>query len=973
MPITQDIIRMRQRRRSKINRAPQRGGFGFAIISSITVFIILFGLVGLYSVSTSNLPSIETLPLLLEPPDGLLLNPTMFYDNSGKHIIHTVENPAVEERRYYFINNEDGGKLEKGTFPSSLIQSTIAISDPTFDTNPGYTLRVTSRNSPNTLAQRLVSDLLLWDEAPGVLKSIRERILAAQITHEFGREKIIEWYLNSSDYGNLAYGADAAAQVYFGKPVTDINLMESAILAAVSESPELNPFDSPQTAHSRGNIVIDAMVGQGLITKEIGIEAKSLEIVFKEPLPSMNTLAPSFIKLAWDYLSLSVPFERLDRGGFEIITSLDYDLQNQVKCTAKIHLFRINGEDNNTNLVGNDDCSAANLLPTISLTQDLQYLKNLSANIVVMDPRTGQILAMVGDSSNEEVGRGIQKHPPGTLLTPIVYLTAFTRGYSPASLVWDIPLELPDLSMDMINKGGHYEGPIRLRHALANDYLLPAIRLFSQLGYDNIEKIAHQLGITTISGNTTGGILSGCHGCEMILEGGDVSIVEVVQAYSVFANQGVLVGFPGESDPSQNFQPLHPVSILSVNDTANRSWLTDPESEARPVISNQLAYLMTNILSDEGARWPSMSHPNPLEIGRPTGAKIGTTLKGNDVWTVGFTPQFVVGVWMGTPESEGGREIQPKISSALWHAIIQHAVQGFAPDGWRQPPGITAMDVCDPSGMLPTLQCPNIVSEIFLTGQEPTQPDMLYRTIQVNRETERLATIFTPPELIEERVYMNIPPEAMTWADSVNLEKPPEIYDQIYTPSMDPDIRIDSPIMLDQVNGIVKITGQASGPEFRSYRLQAGEGINPSGWRVIQEESMNPVVDGTLGIWDTSELNGLFAIQLIVLQENQSVETATIQVTIDNRPPDLTIQYPADGQMISQDENETVTFIIQADDNVGLEKLEYYIDDSLVGIQSQSPYALSWRIMVGTHQFSVKAIDTAGNISQVSITISVEK
>jgi len=496
--------------------------------------------------------------------------------------------------------------------------------------------------------------------------------------------------------------------------------------------------------------------------------------------------------------------------------------------------------------------------------------------------------------------------------------------------------------------------------------------LFSQIGYDNIEKIAQQLGITAISGNKDGGILSSCNGCEIILDSGEISIVEAAQAFSVFANQGVLVGLPGKPDPSLNFHQLLPVSILSINDSVKRSWNHDPESEARPVISNQLAYLMTNILSDEGARWPSMNHPNPLEIGRPTGAKIGTTLKGNDVWTVGFTPQFVVSIWMGVPDSEGGTEIHPKISSTLWHAIIQFAVQGSSPDGWYQPPGITAMDVCDPSGLLPTLQCPNIVSEIFLSGQEPTQPDTLYRSIQVNSETERLATIFTPPELIEDRVYMNIPPEALTWADSVSIDKPPEIYDQIYTPIMDPNVRIDSPVMLDHVNGILKITGQASGPEFRSYRLQAGEGINPSGWRVIQEESKNPVINDTLGIWDTSELNGLYAIQLIVLKENQSVDTATIQVTIDNRSPDLTIQFPEDEQIISQDENKTITIVIQADDNVGLEKLEYYINGSLVGTQSQAPYAFSWRTTVGSHQFSVKAIDTAGNESQEKITISVE-
>ena len=271
--------------------------------------------------------------------------------------------------------------------------------------------------------------------------------------------------------------------------------------------------------------------------------------------------------------------------------------------------------------------------------------------------------------------------------------------------------------------------------------------------------------------------------------------------------------------PTEGIQPLLPVLVLNVHDLTNQTWMADPQAETRPVISNQLAYLMTDILSDEAARWPSLNHPNPLEIGRPAGSKMGRTSSGNDIWTVGFTPQLVVGIWMGTPENTSAKEIPQKAASALWHAVIQYAAQDYPADKWLTPPGITTMDVCDPSGMLPTLQCPTIVNEVFLEGQEPTQPDTLYEAYKVNRETERLATVYTPPDLVEERIYMNVPPEASAWAASENLDAPPEIYDLIYLPETRPDVGIEFPEMFQYLKGKVTVKGRASGSGFEILSL----------------------------------------------------------------------------------------------------------------------------------------------------------
>lgn len=970
MPSVTQIIRMRRRRWRKYHDTPiQRSGLGVALI--LCLFFLITSAIGVlsYSRATSHLPPIEIIPTSLEPPNGVLLQPTRFYDRSGTHVIHVVENPAISERSYLSLDGVEFTNTISASPHGNIIKATVSISDPTFFENPGFSVQGIKENTHNTLAQRLVSDLLLWNESPSIWRGFRERLLAAQITNHYGRGKVMEWYLNSRNYGNLVYGLEAAAQVYFDKPAGQLNLIESAILAAVAESPALNPLDSPQTAIDRGHIVIDAMLGQDFITIEEAVAAKSTQVNFREPDEITNPLTPTFNSLVWNHLSKTIPIERVERGGFRIITTLDYELQIQTLCTTEIHLARIRKDDISLGKQEGQLCPASQLLPTLSIVDESIVNDKLVTNIVILEPQSGQILALVGDYLNGTEIQRIEIHYPGTLLSPFVYLTAFTRGFSPGSLVWDIPPEQLDQFSELTDQIDEYVGPVRLRYALANDYLIPAVNLINQIGEENILKTARQLGLNSLNLNSNSTL---CPGCQLILRGGKISVLEAVQAFGVFANQGVLVGQPSEKTLSNEIQPLLPVSVLEVQDASNQVAYPELVTEARPVISNQLAYLMTHILSDEAARWPSLKHPNPLEIGRPAGAKIGKTQMGSDTWTVGFIPQLVVGVWMGLPETAESVDIPVKYSSALWHAVIQYAAQRYPAESWTSPPGVTVMDVCDPSGMLPTLQCPTIVSEVFLTGQEPTQPDILYNVFQVNRETGRLATIFTPPELIEERIYLNIPPEAKTWAERVELDSPPDTYDQIYTPEMNPEVRIDSPGMLDQVMGEVAIRGSASGAGFESYRLQAGEGINPSGWILITEETTRQVENNTLGAWDTTGLNGLYAVQLIVLRQDQSVDTATIQITIDNLPPAINISYPDDGQIFSRTTDSTITFLVDASDNVSLRTVEFYLDGELITTQTQPPFAFPWKSRIGDYTLTLLATDFAGNVSETSISFTVE-
>jgi hypothetical protein len=212
---------------------------------------------------------------------------------------------------------------------------------------------------------------------------------------------------------------------------------------------------------------------------------------------------------------------------------------------------------------------------------------------------------------------------------------------------------------------------------------------------------------------------------------------------------------------------------------------------------------------------------------------------------------------------------------------MQIASQNVPPEDWPLPPDVSVINVCDPSGMLPTSECPNLVSEVFLNGNEPLQADTMYRKFSINRETGLLATVFTLPQLIEERVYLVVPAEARSWAESAGLEIPPDAYDVIQAPPIDPDVNIISPELFAEVSGDVIIRGTAAGEDFLSYRVLVGQGLNPQEWIQIAEGNEAVVID-RLAEWDVSELSGLYAVQVQVVRSDQRVDSAIIQVTISN-------------------------------------------------------------------------------------------
>jgi membrane peptidoglycan carboxypeptidase len=399
MPQAQSIVQRRRARRADERRAGatrlRMGGVGLGIVVSLLLALMILLAALEYANLTSDLPNIEILPALLNPPDGILLQPTRIYDRTGQHLLMTFApgNASDSPRRYLPLNPQNPQHL-----PDFLAQATVAIEQQDFWKSPGYTLN--GWQDPNlhpTIAQELVSDLLLYNEPPSIQRAIRERILATQITAKYGHSQILEWYLNSADYGHYAFGAEAASQFYFGKSAFALTPAEAAVLAATSKSPGLNPFDAPDLALKRGEETIKTMQALGFLSKAQASQALAESPQPLSPSSNRNGVisdgnpAPAFINMAINELDQQFTRERIERGGLNIITTLDYDLQNQAACVTLVYAHRLaNIPDPGT------PCNAAQVLPSLPPGT---VLGEPSASAMITDPVSGQILAAVGETA----------------------------------------------------------------------------------------------------------------------------------------------------------------------------------------------------------------------------------------------------------------------------------------------------------------------------------------------------------------------------------------------------------------------------------------------------------------------------------------------------------------------------------------------------------------------------------------------
>ncbi len=997
--------------RHKNRRYRERSGTRHAVRVMIIVLLAVFSAIaasmvggitavaGAYSYFTRDLPAPEEIEYAEQD-----FETAHIYDRTGQHVIARLIDPTGGERAWVPLDQ----------LPDHLIDATLASEDRTFWDNPGFNPRGIARAAwtnlrgeeiagGSSITQQLIKNVVIekerryvgpegpqWDDYD---RKVTEILLSHRITQMYSKEQILEWYLNTNFYGNLSYGIEAAAQVYFGKSASDLTLAESTTLVAIPQNPRMNPFDNPEPARIRQGVVLDSMVRDGYISAEEADYAKEeqWDLAQVESFERFDMKAPHFAVYVRNQLEgmPEVGPAALYRGGLRVYTTVDLDLHDQAQCAAQTHLRRLSGEDEAQVIQEAlaNGCDAAAFLPPGDPGRAGRDHEVNNASVVVLRPGTGEILAMVGSADfwDESIGGqynvavdGLGRQP-GSSFKPFTYVTLLSQGYNAAHMFLDVRQTFHQRGAEPyvpVNYDRRYHGPQRLRLALARSYNIPAVAAMDMAGLENVLRTAHRMGFNTLDRGIE------YYGLSLTLGGGEVHLLDLSYAFSVFANNGRMYGAPVPPEERRSgFRELNPVAILRVEDREGNVLYQYDQPESDTILSPELAYLMNDILSDRQARWAAMGRPNLMELSddRPVAAKTGTTNDFRDSWIVGYTPQLVTGVWVGNTDNSPMRDV-PGIRGAgpIWHAVMEYALRDESPIPFTRPEGLVTKSVCAVSGKLPTEHCPT-TTELFIPGTEPTERCDIHQTFQVNRETGKLCTIHTPPELCEERTYEVYPPEAETWLASLPEDRLPEIppteYDTIHGPSpQDAEVAIISPESYAYVGGIVPIHGNARGGDFNFYRLVFGRGLSPTEWIQIGPDHGHEVDRGLLENWDTTGLDGLYSVRLQAVGHTGDLRETTIQVTVDNIPPTVHISYPREGSRYRRGQQEWVTINADVQD-YSIDRVEFYAyaggrEAQPPGLQPfavrrLAPFTANWNIdsstSPGSHTFYVIAVDSAGN------------
>lgn len=937
---TQQIILWRQKRRRTERHKPRPWRWLFQLsLSGLAIFMLIFGggvltaaaaAAGVYVYFAQNLPdaaAIET-----EQEDFATVK---IFDRTGQHLLYE----SIDPRPF----RGDRTYLPLSEISPWLAKATVALEDRSFYENPGINLRGLGRafvsnlqgnlvQGASSITQQLVKNVLIPPEERvqrSYTRKIKEAIMAVEVTRRYSKDQILEWYLNYNFYGNAAYGVEAAARIYFDKSAADVTLAEAAMLSALPQYPGLNPIQAPEDAYRRQRKVLDAMAEAGYISQAQAEDAKAYADT--KPLAVRQRANERFEYLDAPHFALYVldelrsKFNTADdpyfiwRNGLQVYTTLDLGLQKKAEQVARAQVEKVREKNNVHN-----------------------------ASVVAVRPTTGEIMAMVGslDYNNKdidgEVNVAISNRQPGSSFKLFTYLTALQQGYTPASMIVDVRTVFPDAEAPYVpeNYDRKYHGPQFLRDALARSYNIPAVWMLSKVGVKNVINTAHKMGISTLRDDY--------YGLALTLGGGEVKLLDMVYAFSVLANNGVMAGQPVIEDrQTEGFRTLDPVSILQVRDKNGLIIYEYKEPKLAQVVSPQVAYVMSNILSDTAARWAAFGRPNDLEIpDRTVAAKTGTTNNWRDNWTVGYTPQLAVGVWVGNTDNEPMDKITGLTGAApIWNQVMKAGLGNEPNVPFSEPSGIKKMTVCYPSGLLPTSECGQKRTEIFIEGTEPKTYDTIWRSFDINRETGKLATPYTPPELIQRRVYQILPPEAADWVAENGIPQPPKEYDTAYGQGpVNDEVAIVTPGNYTYVKGLVPITGNARAGDFRNYRVEFGEGLNPGAWTQIGAEHGDQKQNDILESWDTSALDGLYSVRLSVTEGSGNVRTAATQVTVDNTAPSVEIEHPFNGKLYVMEDDEWISITANARDNWSMDRVDFYLDQQKIGSSTVAPFNAKWTI-----------------------------
>ncbi|KKR70517.1 MAG: Penicillin-binding protein, 1A family [Candidatus Nomurabacteria bacterium GW2011_GWB1_40_7] len=662
------------------------------------IFILSSGII-LIMLSSLRIPDFHSLG------NRKVVNSTQIYDRTGKILLYDIHQDAKRTE----VPFEQMGL--------SIKNATVAIEDSEFYTHGGIRITSIARavlsnlfhigigGGGSTITQQLVKNALLTQKRSYVRK-IKEWVLAMKIDNSMPKEKILEAYLNEVPYGGNIYGIEAASKTYFNKNAWDLTLAEAAYLASIPQSPTmLSPYGKNRNKlDERKNLVLARMLELKFITREEYDNAKNEAVAFL-PQATWGIKAPHFVFFIKDYLEQKYGATSVESGGLKITTTIDAGLQEKAEQVAKEGALKNEKDWNGKN-----------------------------AGLVAIDPKTGQILTMVGSrdyfdktiDGNFNIATAARQ--PGSSFKPFIYATAFNKGFTPDTVLFDLPTEfqttcdasgraLPGRNQDDCympkNYDGKHRGPIALRDALAQSINIPAVKLFYLAGLSDSLKTAENMGISTLKD-------IGRYGLTLVIGGGEVSLLDMTSAYGVFANNGIKNPYTG---------------ILKVEDLKGKV-LEEFRPKPQEVLPKNTALIISDILSDEEARQPTFGIHSALYVpGKEVAVKTGTTNSNKDAWIIGYTPSLAVGVWAGNNENTPMKKGGAAMAGPIWNKFMGEALKNLPNESFEEP----------------NLEIDEIKVKPVLRGQWLGNENFF-----IDKISGKLATENTPKETLEEKVITNV-------------------------------------------------------------------------------------------------------------------------------------------------------------------------------------------------------------------------
>lgn len=647
---------------------------------------------------------------------------TKLFDRTGQKVLVEI------------YGDKNRSLIEFNQMPQSVKDATVAIEDKDFYKHGAFSVfgiarafsgiifRDPSRGGGSTITQQYVKNALLTGER-SYARKIKELILAIEIEQLYKKDDILKLYLNEIPYGSTAYGIQAAAKTYFSKDAKDLTLAQSAMLAAMPQAPS---YYSPYGQHrdaliARQHKVLDKMAEQKYITTDEAVAAKKDDVLAQlvPYRPYANVTAPHFVQYVRELLEDKYGVKQTNEGGLKVITSIDLDKQKLA-----------------------EDAIAKNM-------NSVRRFGGSNAALVSADPASGEVLAMVGsyDYGDEKFGTfnvAAAERQPGSSFKPITYSALFKKNYGAGTTIYDVTTDF-GAGYKPRNYTGRTYGVQSVRTSLASSLNIPAVKALYMAGVPESINTAKDMGISTLNRPASD------YGLSLTLGSGEVKLTEMVNAYSAFPTGG---------------QHRKPIYITKVTDSTGKVLEENKPENNRPkqAIDPQIAYIISNILSDNNARSALGVFPrnNPLTLGnRPVAAKTGTTEDYKDAWTMGYTTRLVTGVWAGNNNNTPMSQSASIVSAPIWHDYMAEATKNDPIEQFKRPSGIKEVEIDAQTGHTVTGSTKQKRVDIFPSWYKATAADSS-QTGKIDKVSKKLATDCTPPDAIESvtasAMHAEIPP-----------------------------------------------------------------------------------------------------------------------------------------------------------------------------------------------------------------------